>query len=146
MKFEKEEKTQQRSNEGLCLKWAKTLFPFFCVSFSVCPFYIFLTISVLCLSLSLSWIFVHLFLPVYLWSFFLIFPFSLSLFLLFIFSVSLFYFLFQTTKPIISESNSGVMFWYQLITRNAHSHTHILSHTHTHILTHTLSHMHPDTL
>ena len=27
--------------------------------------------------------------------------------------------LFQTTKPIISESNSGVMFWYQLITHNA---------------------------
>ena len=25
----------------------------------------------------------------------------------------------QTTKPIISESNSGVIFWYQLINRNA---------------------------
>ncbi len=52
MKFRKEEKTQQRSSDGLCLKWAKTLFPFFCVSFSVCPFYIFVTISVLCLSFS----------------------------------------------------------------------------------------------
>ncbi len=112
------------------LKWAKTLFPFFCVSFSVCPFYIFVTISVLCLSFSPFMDFCSFLSPslfVILFSYFSLFPFS----------VSPFHFLFQTTKPIISESNSGVMFWYQLITRNAlshtHSHPHTLTHAHTHI-------------
>ena len=90
MKFEKEEKTQQRSNEGLCLKWAKTLFPFFCVSFSVCPFYIFVTISVLCLSFSPFMDFCSSLSPslfVILFSYFSLFPFSVSPFHFLCFSV-----------------------------------------------------------